>query len=159
MQQTECKINCTFFNEQKIKIKKSVKCVSFLQKGQKHKTVCSMSASTADDQQMAEIYFLRHYILALAKQDAIALQAVMWGLPLLMVNPSQMFVSQLAIAGGNITPRDALCLADPDYAANPAYAIVGTAVDSVMSIRASTLDKCIILQERLHSTDDLDNRK
>ena len=113
-----------------------------------------MSTEIVDEQLAAEVSFLRHYVHALATKDAIALQAVLWGLPLLMVNPGTMFISQLAVAGGAVTLKDALLLADANYAAQPSYALVGTAVDAVMAVRSGTMARCKVLQERLHSTDD-----
>ena len=114
----------------------------------------SMSAVFTGDQVIAEVSFLRHYVQALETKDATAIQAVLWGLPLIMVNPSTMFISQLAVAGGAVTLRDALLLADSNYAAQPSYALVGTAVDAVMAVRSGTMARCKVLQERLHSTDD-----
>ena len=56
----------------------------------------------------------------------------------------------MAVAGGKLTIKDALKMADPQYPHKPEYALIATAVDAVMMARPDAIAKCVQLQERIH---------
>lgn len=104
---------------------------------------------------MNEAMYVFTYVQALTDNNAITMQAILWALPIVMMTASDMFIVQMAVAGGKRTPMDALALADPGYAHKPEYALVATAVDALMMARQDAIAKCVMMQERIHETINL----
>lgn len=98
----------------------------------------------------AECAFLTDYARARQGTAGIRVIDVLWSLPLLLQAPSELFVVQLCLASDGKL-RSELKSDVPDYHKHPRFALVGTAVDSVMQRYDESFCRAVELQPLLES--------